>query len=753
MIPPSSAFPRRLGPYALLRPLSDPQDPRPAFLAGIAGSEKAWVVKVLGVGPGEPPFEATKTEAKALARSRHPALAAVLDATLVDATPVLVTSFVPGRSVEQILQRAGAARVAIPAQIPHWIARALVDGLLALHELEGAGLRHGNVGPRTVMLSPEGDVRLVGLRPGRELAQLSPAGVEHDLRSAAQLVRDLLARSSASMPGDDLTAFCDPAADPSAVRAAAVRLRSAPTAEPAHVAAFMSDLFGRELADEAESDRALLKQTEAVLAVPLARRSSDDYPKEGGRVGAYRIVRTIGEGGMGRVLEGLHEVHGTRVAIKVLHPNRRTPAIEERFRREATAISRIESAHVVRVEGFGETDDSKLLYLAMEYLDGRTLDQVIRSEGPLDTARALRIGKQVAEGVAAAHAAGVIHRDLKPGNIMVMGASSEENVKVLDFGLARVETPQELALTQAGDLVGTFVYAAPEQALGRAPTLAFDVYAIGELLYEMLSGKLPHVANETHELLKKKATVEPTHLSEHRPDLAPAVSAVVMRALARMPEDRHASAAELAEDLRALLERRDSPAPVRRRSRALTYLGAGVAIGAVSILALVLRAGPSRAPTVSSASPAPIEPVQPAAPPKQAPPIPNVPAVPDVQTVAEPTDRGPPTVPPKREHAQPTAARKAPSTKRSVPVTSETSSLKEAERAFEAGNTIEAIQLATDALGKGGGVSAHLALGKYYMKMRLNREALKHYKAALAAEPDNDVASAAVGKLEGAGAR
>jgi serine/threonine-protein kinase len=606
------------------------------------------------------------------------------------------------------------------------------------------------------MLSTEGDIRLVGLRPGRGLAQLSPSGVEHDLRSAAQLVRDLMARSSASDPSHDLATFCDPAADASALRAAAVHLRNEATPDRTRFAAFMGDLIGRHLTEEAERDSALVKQTETVLAVPLARRTSDDYPKEGARLGAYRIVRAIGEGGMGRVLEGVHEARGTRAAIKVLHPNRRTPAIEERFRREAAAVARIDSPHVVRVESFGETDDKKLLYLAMEYVDGRTLDQVIRSEGPLETARALQIGKQIAEGVAAAHAAGVIHRDLKPGNIMVMGSPPEESIKVLDFGLARVDTPQELALTQAGDLVGTFVYAAPEQALGRPATPAFDVYAIGELLYEMLSGNLPHVANETHELLKKKATVEPTPLSEHRPDVAPSVSAVVMRALARMPEDRQASAAELAYELGALLERREVPTQVPRRSPVLAYLGVGAAVGAISlVLALLHRAGSApQEPVVQSSSPATPEPTPLAAVKPHAPAAQNVPVAPASRAVDESAHQAPAPPPPTHPPPSPTAARRTPSTRRSPPTAPEPpSTLRDAERAFEAGNTIEAIQLATDALGKGGGVSAHLALGKYYMRMRLNGEALKHYKAVLAADPENDVASTAVGKLERGGAR
>ncbi len=748
----AAQYPRKFGTYALLGPLSPASDPRPVFLAGIAGSERPWALKVLGSGPDAPPFDAVKAEAKVLARLSNPLLPNVLDSALVENAAVLIMGFVPGRALADLLSRVGAggSDELLSPDLSALIVQDLVRALLALHRFENAGTSHGNVSTRTVMVSQTGEVRLVGYRPGRSFAARPPDGLADDLRAAGRVAADLQALSSGreaatASPSGPLTALADPRTGAADLKTVAMELSEAPSLPGREkLGRLITRLFGADLEQESAKRTSLLRSGEELLAVPAAKGAADEYPKPGAVIGPYRIIRAIGEGGMGRVLEACDEQSGKRVAIKVLHPRRRTPAIEERLRREAAAVARIANDHVVKIERFGDAEDGKLLYLAMEFLEGRTLDQVVQTEGPLEPKRALRIGLQLARGVAAAHAAGVIHRDLKPGNIILMGQGDTERATILDFGLARMEMPDEKALTQAGDLVGTFVYAAPEQAQGRPATPSFDIYALGELLYEMLSRTLPHVAQDTHDILKRKITEEPTPLSQHRPDLPAGIESVVMRALARLPERRHRSAEELAQDLQRLVEGAGAAWSARTKRRRRAGVVASLFLGTAVAGIMLARARPKpigsrrEEPVTSAVVAGAISRSLP-------------PAVATAPIVPPPVLA--PAATPVQNNSRRQAVNDAPlAGRRTVaPATQAVSApLRAAERAFEAGNTIEAIQLATDALDKGAGLAAHLALGKYYTKMRLGSEALKHYKAVLAAEPENDLAAAGVATIEAA---
>jgi len=258
--------------------------------------------------------------------------------------------------------------------------------------------------------------------------------------------------------------------------------------------------------------------------------------------GRYRVLELIGEGGMGKVYLAEHVEIGKRVALKVLHPSySRMPDLVERFRREARAASKIGHPNIVDVTDSGTTADGSV-YFVMEYLEGVELGSVIEREGALDVARALKITGQICRALSAAHREGIIHRDLKPENIyLITRDGTADVVKVLDFGIAKTteaEAARERRLTSPGMAMGTPEYMSPEQAAGRPADARCDVYALGAILYEMVTGIPPYSGDNFMEILTKKATQDPPPPSAVRAELASQVSDLVMAAMARSPDDR-----------------------------------------------------------------------------------------------------------------------------------------------------------------------------------------------------------------------
>jgi serine/threonine protein kinase len=256
----------------------------------------------------------------------------------------------------------------------------------------------------------------------------------------------------------------------------------------------------------------------------------------------YRVVELIGEGGMGKVYLAEHVEIGRRVALKVLHPSYgRMPDLVERFRREARAASKIGHPNIVDVTDSGTTSDGSVFFV-MEHLEGIELGGIIEREGAIDVPRSLRIASQICRALAAAHNVGIIHRDLKPENVfLITRDSTADFVKVLDFGIAKTteaEQARERKLTSPGMAMGTPEYMAPEQAAGRSADARCDVYALGAILFEMLTGVPPYQGDNFMEILTKKATVDPVAPNSLRPDLPEAVCAVVMSAMARNPDHR-----------------------------------------------------------------------------------------------------------------------------------------------------------------------------------------------------------------------
>ncbi|MFE6805136.1 PQQ-binding-like beta-propeller repeat protein [Streptomyces sp. NPDC057681] len=279
----------------------------------------------------------------------------------------------------------------------------------------------------------------------------------------------------------------------------------------------------------------------------------------------YRLVRLLGQGGMGEVWEARDEVLGRAVAVKVISVlaggGSTADEARARFLREARITAALQHPHIVTVHDLGTaaTSEGGTPFLVMELLRGEGLEAAVR-RGPVGGADAARWGGQICEALAEAHAVGVLHRDIKPANLFV---ASSGRVKVLDFGIARAADPSATdgRLTRTGLVVGTAAYMAPEQARGY-PEQRSDLYALGCVLFELRTGRLPFTAPDTLGFLTAHLNDAPPVPSSVAPDVSPAWDRLVLRLLAKDPRDRYGSAAELAEELRALDGRAASSSPV-----------------------------------------------------------------------------------------------------------------------------------------------------------------------------------------------
>jgi serine/threonine-protein kinase len=271
--------------------------------------------------------------------------------------------------------------------------------------------------------------------------------------------------------------------------------------------------------------------------------------------GKYKIIKKLGEGGMGSVYQALQQPIERMVAVKVLLGKLAQDEVAvKRFEQEARAVSRMQHPNTVTIFDYGKTEDDRL-YIVMEYLRGRTLSEALRqTQGAgLDAKRAIHVTRQVAASLHDAHAAGIIHRDLKPDNIFLteMGGT-KDFVKVLDFGVAKMADDGNAGtLTQTGMIFGTPKYMSPEQAEGKPIDFRADIYAIGVVLYEMLVGRPPFLADTPVALLLKHISEAPAPFRRLRPDLqvVPELEAVTMRALEKSPDRRYLTVSELVADL------------------------------------------------------------------------------------------------------------------------------------------------------------------------------------------------------------
>jgi serine/threonine-protein kinase len=269
------------------------------------------------------------------------------------------------------------------------------------------------------------------------------------------------------------------------------------------------------------------------------------------QIGPYKLIDELGRGGTGVVYRAEHQHLGKPVAIKVLYVDvAADPVAASRFIREARAASRARHPGIVDVTDFGTLPDGRS-YLVMELVDGQTIDQLL-GDGALDPLRAVLLVRQIALALEAAHRAGVVHRDLKPANIFVLEEPErgEPVIKIGDFGAAKLEAPgQSPAVSQNNLVFGTPYYMSPEHASGRPTDRRTDIYALGCVLFELLSGQVPFVGETTFEIMTKQVNDPPPALTSPYGPLPTALERVVTRALAKSADQRYQSAAEMAADL------------------------------------------------------------------------------------------------------------------------------------------------------------------------------------------------------------
>jgi tRNA A-37 threonylcarbamoyl transferase component Bud32 len=286
----------------------------------------------------------------------------------------------------------------------------------------------------------------------------------------------------------------------------------------------------------------------------------------------YAIEERVATGGMGTVFVATDERLGRRVAIKVLKEElAHDPRFVERFRREARAAGALSHPNVAGVYDFGE--DSERHFMVMEMAPGRDLAQLLREEGPLSPDRVVRMGTQIAEAIGHAHSAGLVHRDIKPANVII---GEEDRVKVTDFGIARAAG--DSTLTATGSVLGTAHYISPEQAAGDRIGSATDIYSLGIVLYEMLTGTLPFTGDSALAVAMRHASDEVPRPSELNPDVPDGLDEVVAKATAKVPEDRYASGSDLAAALAASL------GPTADRPAVAAAAAAGSAAGSTALL-------------------------------------------------------------------------------------------------------------------------------------------------------------------------
>ncbi len=287
--------------------------------------------------------------------------------------------------------------------------------------------------------------------------------------------------------------------------------------------------------------------------------------------GRYQVIGHVGTGGMADVYCAQDLQLGRKVALKVLHERFAADAeFVERFRREASAAAGLQHQHVVSVYDRGEWDDTS--YIAMEYVAGRTLKQLVQAEGPLAPQRAVDLTVQILRAARFAHRRGVIHRDFKPQNVIV---DEEDRAKVTDFGIARAGASD---MTQTGSIMGTAQYLSPEQAQGHAVTARSDLYSIGIVLYELLTGRVPFEAETAVTIALKQVSEAPEPPSHLSSAVTPELEAVVLRALAKDPAERFADADEFIAALEAAGSRIPSAAAIAAAEAAAAAAAAAPAV-------------------------------------------------------------------------------------------------------------------------------------------------------------------------------
>ncbi len=523
--------------------------------------------------------EAFLTRTRALQAAAHISLRPIrATGQMKDGRLYVVTDVVP--STESL-----ATRGPLPIDAVVTLGLELLEGLETMHS---RGLTLGRLEPRDVLLDPAMlDVSLGGL-----LAESTP---QADVQALGELL------ISVAAAGQERGPFESTLRDALQAGATAASLR--------------------------EALLALKERWSSRTAVSSGRKSTDtvevvEPDLSGVTLGQYKLERVLGEGAMGRVYLAKHHRIGRMAALKVLKSEHaRNSELVQRFIQEAQAVNAIRNEHIVEVYDFGEQlleDGSTCVFCVMELLDGRPLDAAMQ-RGPFSIQRASRIALNMASALHSAHQVGVVHRDVKPENIYLQKRSGDDEfVKVLDFGVAKLLKPigdLPRSGTQAGVVIGTPEYMAPEQALGNPTDRRVDLYAVGLVLYEMLCGEQPFRAETFGKLVVEITSKPPPPLPPSSPSGEPipaGLVSVVMRCLAKDPDARFQTGEDLALALApfasgtaAALEAVPDE-PIRTTMVPKVLLGIGVTVALVVAATMVLRISP---PVVKVADPAAEAPV------------------------------------------------------------------------------------------------------------------------------------------------
>jgi eukaryotic-like serine/threonine-protein kinase len=345
--------------------------------------------------------------------------------------------------------------------------------------------------------------------------------------------------------------------------------------------------------------------------------SPSSEPTVGDRIGPYRLIRALGQGTTGRVFEVEHAGIGRRAAMKIAFRDAFFPGLVGRLVAEAHAVNRINHPHVVQITDFLEPDGQHPTHaLVMELLEGISLADLLAEKGRLEPQRLLAIVAQICDGLAAVHGAGFAHRDLKPENVFLAERDgSQDFVKLLDFGLVKIVRNDgcHATMTVEGTFLGSPAYTSPEQAAGKEVDHRTDIYALGVMLFELVTGRLPFEAQGIREMLTMQITAPPPHLPDEivTSDLGQALDAIVQACLAKEPAERVLSAAQLADMFRQLAGCQaavtsDVAGPPGRRSRRLPrgawLIAPVVALASVLLVVATVGGSSSRSPRPATAT-------------------------------------------------------------------------------------------------------------------------------------------------------
>ena len=531
-------------------------------------------LKVLSrkIAEDESALERFYQEARATAGFEHPSITTLHEMGEQDGYHYLVTQFVEGRSLDELAGSNDAPPL-------HVILKMMATVAGALQHVHERGIVHRDVKPLNIMIGPSGDPVLVNFGicapTSRDPLQdegtavgtphyMSPEQAKGELPDPRSDTYNLGATMYHLLAGQTMFDAKTIGEIMGKHISEPVDLSPLEGKAPEYVISIIARCLQKDPDDRYQSADELRRALEAAvdhLEMAGAETMELAPPRPGqvlllhveyqeadlpGSYREYEIGPYLGGGTFGEVFRATERLSGKEMALKFLKRQWLTnEEVVTRFRREATLYSRLSHPNILRVHNFGRYGPS--FFMAMDLLEGPDLDEVIGERAPMDVAEALSYAVPVLEGIAAMHNAGVIHRDLKPANVAIRDGAPV----VFDFGMAHVDDLTKLTMSR--DILGTPRYMSPEQASGRGVTSWSDVYAAGVMLYEMLTGTVPHKAETEYGLLRKIATEPPPPVTDHRSDLPAALCAAVDGMLARDPVERP-TAAEAAKMLASLDE-------------------------------------------------------------------------------------------------------------------------------------------------------------------------------------------------------